>query len=158
AVLDIGGGSTEISVVSSGTVVDGLSLPFGGARLAGRLYLQEDAADSRACPRAIALVGQQLRKDLYPGLNSRRLGTLAVLPGSSGTVRALLAFISKGATRGEFVSREEIAGAREELTRLSPQKIQKRLAAGKAWRWSHLLGASLIVEESMHALGSERIA
>ncbi len=153
ASIDIGGGSTEISVVSLGQVTGAVSLPFGGARMAESLY---DTANS-PCTEALNRAACRLREELYPRLNARRIGHFPEVTGSSGTVRALLRFVQGSADGTASVSRAAIACAQRELTRLGRRKIQKRLAAGDCWRWSHLLGASLVLEEAMHALGASTI-
>lgn len=150
-VLDIGGGSTELSIVRGSEVAGVISLPFGGARLGQELYSLKSA---RARSARLTQLSKKLRRELYPFLNAQGIGNAPQLLGSSGTVRALLTFIAGGndATK-DSIARTEVSAIRQLLAQCSASDIRNALSKKRTWRATHLLGASMVLDETMQALG-----
>ena len=156
AILDIGGGSTELCIIRRGEVAAFVSLPFGGARLAKHLYADATGKDNRE--ETLYLLVLELRAKLYPFLNSQRLGRFSEVLCSSGTIRALLSYIERAQLLGGAqCTIADVSSARKQIARVSPRKLRKILPLSQSWRWSHLLGTSVLLEEMMRALGADSV-
>ena len=120
ALVDIGGGSTELTWVQGGRVAASISLPWGLQRLA-------DAAQTANPPTARDL--KRLRKTIQRILRKARKALPSVLPeptlvlGTSGTLEDL----AQGAAAGQAFSTEQLRDFALKLWHLDAQQRVERL-------------------------------
>jgi exopolyphosphatase/guanosine-5'-triphosphate,3'-diphosphate pyrophosphatase len=151
-VVDLGGGSVQITAVRDGRVGDGTSLPLGAVRLTHR-FLEHDPPT----PAELAELRKEIRAAAAPSLPGYRNGDRFVVLG--GTARALARFCAekperraKTASASTVVERAELAAARLELQKLTSS--ERRKAAGlKAERADVVVAGAMVLEELMNIGG-----
>ncbi len=118
--LDIGGGSTELTWVQGGRVAASISLPWGIQRLADAAQTANPptAHDLKQLRRLIRRILKKARKDLPSELPEPSL-----ILGTSGTLEAL----AKGAAAGQAFSAEQLRDFTLKLWRADTQQRVERL-------------------------------
>ncbi len=160
AVLDIGGGSTELAVGDGRRLRNGASLQLGSVRITERWLhddppSEEQVAAARADVRAILASG--IDEDLDDALRSTKL-----LVGTAGTVTTIAALDAGhgawqgGAVHGLVLSAERV----HELTeRLLGMTVDERLALGPIppGRADVIAGGALVLDEVLTRWGMSEI-
>ena len=119
--MDIGGGSTELTWVEAGRVAASISLPWGLQRLADAAHTSDPPTghDLKRLRKVIRRILRQARRDLPTALP-----TPALALGTSGTLEDL----AKGASGGSAFRQEELRAFTLRLWRLDAQQRVARLA------------------------------
>jgi exopolyphosphatase/guanosine-5'-triphosphate,3'-diphosphate pyrophosphatase len=148
ALVDVGGGSTEISVVDGGRLRFSTSLPIGSVRLT-ELFCHSDPLSAEDEGALRAHVREQLANDA----DLARVEACPVVVGSAGTIGAIANFIRKrpsgpraGARARTSFSVRELRRASSVLRRMT--LARRRRAPGIEERRSEIIVAgTLILEE-----------
>lgn len=152
ATVDIGGGSTEISVGRNGKVRRSTSLPLGVARLTQQ-YFSEKTADP---DERYAAARRLVRENLQTRLRAQHDRHAQVLIGSSGTVRAF-AVLEKAAGGGDRrVTRRFLGDVMKQMVHMSSKEI-RRMPGMDPKRVDLMLAGGAILEEVMDLFGSRDV-
>lgn len=148
ALVDIGGGSTEISVCRGKTVLHGWSFPLGTARLQ-QVFLKKSP------PAATSI--QELRDFIRATLSNVILREhwpkVERVIGSSGTIRAL-AKILEGSEWEEF-HRDDLSELIEEMSSMTTTELLG-INGIESKRVDMILAGAILFEECMIALGARK--
>jgi exopolyphosphatase/guanosine-5'-triphosphate,3'-diphosphate pyrophosphatase len=147
-VLDLGGGSLQLTQVREHRVVSAVSLPLGAVRLTRR-FLHDDPPTERQ----VRALRREVRDRLIGALPPPEPDEAVV--GMGGTVRALARLKLEGTRRhqrhGLRLARTDVSAIRERLAAL-PVRKRRRLPGLKAERADIILAGALVIEEVL-ALG-----
>jgi exopolyphosphatase/guanosine-5'-triphosphate,3'-diphosphate pyrophosphatase len=148
ALVDIGGGSTEISIARGTAVLQGDSFPLGTARLQ-QVFLK------RSPPREVNisqlrdyisnLVRQKMVADKWPSCD-------AIL-GSSGTIRAIARLIHK---KDNYYSVKALSELVAEMRRMTTTQLLE-IPGMESKRVDMILSGAILLEEIALALGARKV-
>ncbi|RZA06190.1 MAG: Ppx/GppA family phosphatase [Proteobacteria bacterium] len=148
ALVDIGGGSTEISLCAGKKVHKAHSFPLGTARLQ-QVFLKKNP------PRAAAIaqlrgyiqniVGQKMASEGWKAVNT--------IMGSSGTVRAVAKLLG---SKDKSFSVQDLAELVRELSTMNTSQLLD-VPGMEAKRVDMIVAGSVLLEEIARALGAKRI-
>ena len=147
AVLDLGGGSLQVSRVRDGQPVGSTSLPLGAVRMT-RAFLREDPPT----PRQLRVLRRRVRECLLGALPPARPD--AQLIGLGGTVRALARMHlarhpgTRKSRHGLKLRQSDVIAIRERIEGLS-LRDRRRLPGLKAERADIILAGAIVIEELM---------
>lgn len=143
ALVDIGGGSTEISVGSGKKVTLGDSFPLGTARLQ-QVFLKKSPPSEHAV--------KQLREYIRNMLQQRmQRWSCQTIVGSSGTVKAVTKILGK-----KSFSLKELGALVERLCSLSTTELLD-IEGMEAKRVDMILAGVILLEEIAYALKAKKI-
>ncbi|MCM0604930.1 MAG: hypothetical protein KA715_02465 [Xanthomonadaceae bacterium] len=143
ALVDIGGGSTEISICKGKKRLSSVSLDLGTARL-NQLFLQK----SPPTDKSIQKMKRFVRKELEKGL-CNNLPKLTYVIGSSGTIRAISRLISPKGSR--FFSSVALKKLNKKMLKLELDELLK-LKGMEARRVDMIVGGAILFEEIVEFL------
>lgn len=138
ALVDIGGGSTEISICKGKKRLSSVSLNLGTARL-NQLFLQQ----SPPTDKSVSKMKRFIKKELEKGLG-KKLPKLTQVVGSSGTIRAISRLISPKGSR--IFSTVSLKKLNKKMVKLSIPELLK-LKGMEARRVDMIVGGSVLFEE-----------
>lgn len=156
ALVDLGGGSTEISIIQSGAVGLSISIPIGSARLT-EMYCRSDpllASDE-------ALLREHVRRSLCTEIASPT--PCATIVGSAGTVGALANMVRKQASGPRPRNEVRTTFSVRDLNRISASIRQMNLAERSRTpgieekRSETIVAGAIILEEICNHLGARSI-
>lgn len=147
ALLDIGGGSTEVSVCRGKKVMHAESFPLGTARLQ-QVFLKSipprPASVDQLRDYIRQLVGEKISAEGWP--------KAATMIGSSGTVKALAKILGE---KKEF-SLRDLSGLVRKMQAMSVSQLMD-VEGMEPKRVDMILAGALILEEICHLLGTTKI-
>jgi exopolyphosphatase / guanosine-5'-triphosphate,3'-diphosphate pyrophosphatase len=148
ALVDIGGGSTEISVCRGKEVLKGDSFPLGTARLQ-QVFLK------RSPPRegAIRQLRDYINNALRERMDSGRWPSCDTILGSSGTVRAVARMISK---KGGPYTVKELAQLVAEMSKMTTTQLLE-IPGMESKRVDMILSGAILLEEIAYAVGAKKV-
>lgn len=151
ALIDIGGGSTELSLCQDGKVLESVSLALGANRL-------QQARLKRVppLPGSVAGLRQDCRALLAPLPQARHWPRVKELIGSGGTVRALRKLAKGAGAKEQPFTAHFLAELNARMERLDRVGLQ-HLPGMDEKRLDLLLAGSLILEEACACLGAAKI-
>lgn len=145
ALVDIGGGSTEISICRARKAQKGDSFPLGTARLQ-QVFLKGSP------PRAAAV--RQLRDYAFNVLKARLHGArCATILGSSGTARAVAKILDR---KSRSFTTKELSILIKKMARMNTTQLLE-IPGMEAKRVDMILGGAILLEEIALALGAVKI-
>ncbi len=158
ALVDVGGGSTEITVVDQGEVTFCDSVPLGSVRLT-ELYCKSDPLAQ--------LHEQQMRKEIRARLREvtdwRRVPACATVLGSAGTIGALANYIRRKPSAPRVVARtrstfnvRELQRAASELKQMDLAK-RRQLPGIEERRSEIIVAGSILLEEVCRQLRARTV-
>jgi exopolyphosphatase/guanosine-5'-triphosphate,3'-diphosphate pyrophosphatase len=156
ALIDIGGGSTEISICRDGSVLHSASFPLGVARLQ-QTFLKtipprgldaEDGAVARLRKHVRQLVGTRAKRERWP--------TVRRVLGSSGTVRAFAKMLAYDRRDGTF-SRASLKRLVHRMVPMTPEQLLQ-VRGMEPKRVDLILAGGIVLEECVRAIGAEEIS
>lgn len=146
--VDIGGGSTEISLCSNQRVLRAASFPLGVARLQ-QVFLRSIP------PKNVHRLQQHVREMVTRRLARTMRRPVEKLIGSSGTVKSLARIINQA--HGERVIRlDRLAELREAMSTMSERELLS-IPGMRRKRVDLILSGAVVLEETMRALGAKRV-
>ncbi len=154
--IDIGGGSTEISVCRSKTILHSNSFSLGTARLqqvflraSPPLPIQDSGED------AITHLRNYIRSALLTKTIAERWPKVERLIGSSGTVRAIGKLTKKGKAT-KIVDREDLKHLVKQMSKMTTTELMG-LPGMEAKRVDMILAGAILLEECMNITGAKKV-
>lgn len=148
ALVDIGGGSTEIAICRGKTVEYKYSFPLGTARLQ-QVFLKKSPPKADAVKKMRAyiqnLLSQKIRGEGWP--------QVPLIIGSSGTVKAVAKLLKR--KKGE-ISRQELEALVKKMSFMTTTQLLG-VDGMEAKRVDMILAGSILLEELAYALGAKKI-
>ncbi len=149
ALVDIGGGSTEISVCRGEKVVKGESFALGTARLQ-QVFLKRSPPRESSVRQmrdyAFNILCEKMRAEKWPGCDT--------IIGSSGTVRALARILD--GKKADSFSVADLSGLVEEMAEMTTTQLLE-IEGMESKRVDMILAGAVLLEEAARALGAKRI-
>lgn len=150
--IDIGGGSTEITICLKNSVIKSFSLPLGASRLQ-QLFLSPHGHRSA---NSVMLLRQYIQSVLKRNFAIAKIPKIAQFMGSSGTIRSLRKILKKRGKKIEPFSQTDLNDlvetmiplSRSELLRI-PGMIEKRVDI--------ILAGSILLQEIMKHFAAEEM-
>lgn len=143
ALVDIGGGSTEISICKGKKRIKSVSLNLGTARL-NQMFIDSNPPSEKALNK----LRRFIRKELEQGLGKKQ-PKLTQIVGSSGTIRAISRLISpKGSRLFATPALEKLS---KKMSKLNLDELLK-LKGMEARRVDMILGGTILFEEILRFL------
>ena len=155
--VDIGGGSTEVSVCCGQKVLAGQSLKLGANRLQQMFFKTIPPTFKRGALHPVLALRQHLKTELLALRPILEKYDLKLAIGSSGTVRTVARILKKIGRSGQNISRVDLAALTAELQVMSREQI-KAIPGLEAKRVDLILSGSILLEEIMFALGVKGLA
>lgn len=151
--IDVGGGSTEVSVCRDGRSVRSESFDLGTAR-AQQLFLKR----SPPAPRDLEQLRHYVRDTLFQVLIPDRWPKAKRAIASSGTARAVARLIHPHAdsTQQRQFTLKELARLNERMSQLRSRELLA-LPRMEPKRVDMILAGAVILEESLRALGVQKV-
>jgi exopolyphosphatase/guanosine-5'-triphosphate,3'-diphosphate pyrophosphatase len=148
ALVDIGGGSTEISVARGQQVQKGDSFPLGTARLQ-QVFLKRSPPRELSVKQMREYIANVLRQKMQAG---RWPGCDTIL-GSSGTVRALARLIDK---KDDYYSVKDLSDLVDDMAKMTTTQLLE-IPGMESKRVDMILSGAILLEEIAYALGAKKI-
>jgi exopolyphosphatase/guanosine-5'-triphosphate,3'-diphosphate pyrophosphatase len=161
-VVDIGGGSTEISVGSGDAFERGISLDIGAVRLTER-YFEKHPITREAVEAARSVIRNGLNHPPAPSYSAslhRRGSLLIAVAGTPTTLAAMhqeLPAFDAAKVHGYVLHRQAIQEMLDILFSVSTEELLQRFPAVNKSRADILPAGTLILAEVMDHLGAEQI-
>lgn len=149
--LDIGGGSTEVSVCREGRLLRSESFPLGVARLQ-QIFLK--ASPPQGGNKSVRRLRQHIRDLLENKIAAEKWPLVPRLIGSSGTMRTL-ARMAKRQTGSKFIEREWLKELIDQMSDMNVREIAS-LEGMEPKRADLILAGTLVLDETMRALGATK--
>ncbi len=154
--VDIGGGSTEISICLKKKILHSASFPLGAARLQ-QVFLKKSPPLTKEKGQTNPILA--LRGHVKGILLARSIAEdwpqVPYLIGSSGTIRAIHRILKK-MTHNEKINRRSLSRLIKSIKNMSPSELL--LVPGmEAKRVDIILAGALLLEECMTALGAKDV-
>jgi exopolyphosphatase/guanosine-5'-triphosphate,3'-diphosphate pyrophosphatase len=154
--IDIGGGSTEISVCRNKEIVHGESFPLGTARLQ-QVFLK--SSPPRAARKGELAPTEQLRRYIrsiiLPKLIAEEWPKVGRLLGSSGTVRAIARIVKKSGG-GKSIDLKELKKLVKSMGEMTTTELLG-MPGMEARRVDMILAGAILLEECMTMVGAKKI-
>jgi exopolyphosphatase/guanosine-5'-triphosphate,3'-diphosphate pyrophosphatase len=150
ALIDIGGGSTEISVAHGRRILRSESFPLGTARLQ-QLFLKKSPPTEESIEELRAYV----RKSLQSSADDHKWPKSRLVIGSSGTIRAL-SKISRKAGGKKNVTVDELDALIKKMRRMTTTQLLG-VPGMEPKRVDMILAGALLLEECMTWLKAKRV-
>lgn len=148
ALLDIGGGSTEISICSQGKVLHAESFALGTARLQ-QIFLKHSPPKKSDFKNMREHVGAMIHR------KSSKWPHVDVMLGSSGTVKALLKILRNDVGK-KGIPLSAISKLVEKMSQMSPAELL-RIDGMESKRVDMILAGTTLLEEAMRTVGAKHI-
>jgi len=156
ALVDIGGGSTEISICRGQKVFKQVSLKLGAARMR-QMFLEDRPAfglKGAGLSPELAL-RQHVRKTLTPLARSGENSPCEFVIGSSGTIRSLAKILKKMNRKDQPCHRQDLVGLAAEMRMMTKRQIAK-IPGLEPKRIDMILAGAIVFEEILFALGAKK--
>lgn len=148
ALVDIGGGSTEISVCRGQEILRGDSFPLGTARLQ-QVFLKRSPPRDGSVSQLRAYISNLLEQKMTSG----KWPHCDTIIGSSGTVRALARLINK---KGDAYSVKDLSELVTDMVKMNTTQLLE-VPGMEAKRVDMILAGALLLEEAAKAVGAKKI-
>ncbi|MGQ0644952.1 MAG: Ppx/GppA phosphatase family protein [Elusimicrobiota bacterium] len=156
ALVDIGGGSTEISLCRRRKLLHAASFPLGSTRLQ-ETFLKGVPPRPASGDHPLDALRVHIRNVLRPFLKSKEWPGAARVVGSGGTIRALTELHPDEGGGKKTLAFARLRKIVKELSRLTPAQL-KRVPGMEASRAETILAGAVLLEEVMRALGAEKVS
>lgn len=147
ALVDIGGGSTEISICKKDKTLHSKSFSLGSARLQ-QLFLKQIPPRSES----VKKLRKHIRATLLKKIKVEGWPKVDFVVGSSGTVKALFRILKENGS--DWVDRSDLKRLNKKLSNM-PQKELFKLPGMEIKRADMFLAGTILFEETLNALGAK---
>jgi exopolyphosphatase/guanosine-5'-triphosphate,3'-diphosphate pyrophosphatase len=156
ALIDIGGGSTEVSICSGRKVLRGASFPLGTARLQ-QVFLKSipPNLDENGKGTSLDQLRRHVRGILLYRLVSEEWPKVSRILGSSGTIRALTR-ISKKETGSPIIERNYLDDLVKRMLKMSRDGLLQ-VSGMESRRVDMILSGAILLQECMNAVHANRV-
>ncbi len=157
ALIDIGGGSTEITVCQGKKVLRSASFPVGTARLQ-QVFLKTipPSLPKKGKPHPIELLRRHIRSTLLYRLVSEDWPRATRILGSSGTIRAIGKVLKKQ-TGSDFFTRQQLDDFVEVIQNKNRRQLLE-IPGMEARRVDMILAGALLLQECLNALHATSVS
>ncbi len=152
ALIDIGGGSTEISICQGREVLHSASFPLGTASLQ-QVFLKTIPPDLESG--SIENLRRHIRSMLVYKFVSEEWPSVKRVLGSSGTVRAV-ARLNRRHFGADIVRKRELGELVEKMKSRSRDELA-RIPGMESRRLDMILAGAILLQEAMQALNAEKV-
>jgi exopolyphosphatase / guanosine-5'-triphosphate,3'-diphosphate pyrophosphatase len=149
ALVDIGGGSTEVSICSGQKVLHSSSFPLGTARLQ-QMFLKKSPPSSAS----IENLRRHIRNTFFQVTVSERWPKVDRVIGSSGTIKALAKILRK-TKHTDFIEPESLQELVNQLTSMPTPELLK-IPGMEAKRVDMILAGAVLFDETMTILNAKK--
>jgi exopolyphosphatase/guanosine-5'-triphosphate,3'-diphosphate pyrophosphatase len=140
--MDLGGGSCELTVSHTGHIRDAVSLPLGAVRLTNE-FLRHDQARKGELKRLRGFVTREVNR-IVTRIGAARVGNVIATSGTAAALAAVASHLRRGRNRQRMmVSRAEMSRIAQRLSRLPV--AERRKIAGIGPRRAEIIVAGAIV-------------
>ncbi|MGE4232866.1 MAG: Ppx/GppA phosphatase family protein [Bacteriovoracia bacterium] len=150
ALVDIGGGSTEISICRSQKVLHADSFSLGTARLQ-QIFLKKSPPD----PEAIRSLRRHIRSILLPTFFAEDWPKVRAILGSSGTVKSLARILDED-WDSDVVTYSALKKLIKKMSTMTSTELML-IPNMEPKRVDMILAGAILLEESMKALGAKKV-
>ncbi len=150
ALIDIGGGSTEVSIIHKKKILFCESFPLGTARLQ-QVFLKV----SPPPPEAIGELRQFIRNTLFSKFSGVQIPKVSKSIGSSGTIKAL-ARIEKKTTGAKTLKAKNVQTQVKKISRMNTTQLLE-LPGLEAKRVDMILAGTILLEECLAIFGIKEV-
>lgn len=154
SLVDIGGGSTEISICENGQALHNLSFDLGASRLQQNFLDHGTFFPDSSGKCHELLLRAEVRSSLAEKSEALRQQGGKSLVGSSGTIRNLGKILKQAGRRSQPFLRKDLAALVSEMKVMSPAQISK-IPGLEPKRVDLILAGALLFEEIMYFLGAK---
>ena len=154
ATLDIGGGSTELSIGVNGKYANGKSINIGAVRIKERFLSKIDAASIVS---ARDFIKSELEKSFTEPIHTDKLIAVAGTPTSLAAIKLKIKTFDPRLVNGTVLKSDEINSITEEIFSLTPEELIKKYPAIHSSRADILPAGALIFEEVIKFLGLNEV-
>lgn len=154
ALVDIGGGSTEISICDGKKVLHSASFPIGTARLQQVFLKSSPPGRMPSGTDPIESLRAYVSGVLGARLKDEKWTSAPKIVGSSGTIRALSRMLSDAGDPGAF-QRKDLSKLVKRMSGMTGAQLM-RIPGMEAKRVDMILAGALLFEEVMKALGAKQ--
>jgi exopolyphosphatase/guanosine-5'-triphosphate,3'-diphosphate pyrophosphatase len=157
ALLDIGGGSAEISICRGKTVEYSESFPLGTARLQ-QVFLKSSPPRQAGAGElsSIDKLRRYIKGVLLPKMISEEWPRVNLMVGSSGTVRALARMIKKKGGGNKSIDIKDLRKLVKSMSTMTTTQLLG-VPGMEAKRVDMILAGAILLEECMDAVGAKRV-
>lgn len=150
ALIDIGGGSTEISICQGQEILHAESFPLGTARLQQMFLKQVPPGDS-----SVEELRKYVRTTLYPTMLSEEWPQVKQVLGSSGTIKAIARILKKKDNHA-VIEDDKLHDLNRKMKSMSVDELLT-IPRMEGRRVDMILGGSVLLEECMRALDAKEV-
>jgi exopolyphosphatase/guanosine-5'-triphosphate,3'-diphosphate pyrophosphatase len=157
ALLDIGGGSAEVSICRGRSVKFSESFPLGTARLQ-QVYLKSSPpkAPHSGGLSPIDQLRRTIKGSILPKTISEGWPKVGTIMGSSGTVRALARMLKKSGGNGKSIALKDLRKLIKSMSSMTTTQLLG-IPGMEAKRVDMILAGAVLLEECMDCLGAKRV-
>ena len=158
ALVDIGGGSTEISICQGKKVLRSFSFRLGANRLKQMFYKDEgkkNARRHRGLDSELAL-RQYVRDELFEMQNYVRRHDISLAIGSSGTIRTLGRILKKMGCKTNPAHRTDLSALVGEIKGLTRTQIMA-MPGLESKRVDLIVPGAILIEEILYSLNTRQL-
>ena len=150
ALVDIGGGSTEISICRGRKVLHSHSFNLGAARLQ-QIFLKKSPPD----PKSILELREHIRANLQGKMVADNWPSVGRIIGSSGTIKALLKLTRKGSAKKNSIDRDRVHSLSVKMSTMGPAELLA-IPGMEPKRVDLILAGAILFDETMRELGARK--
>ena len=151
ALIDIGGGSTEISICRGKTILHSASFPVGTARLQ-QVFLKQSPPPCENGRDSVQELRTYLRGLIGDRISAEKWPSAAQALGSSGTIKTLFRMTRKTPSTRKSPSKKLSKLVRQMQSKSTVELLS--LPEMEAKRVDMILAGGILLEECLHALGA----
>jgi exopolyphosphatase/guanosine-5'-triphosphate,3'-diphosphate pyrophosphatase len=152
--LDIGGGSTELSIGENGKFVRGKSIDIGAVRIKERFL---SPINSSSIKGARKFIRSEIEKEFKNNSDINKLIAVAGTPTALAAIKLKLQTFDAMRVNGTVISREELQNINKEILTLPPEEIIRKYPAVHSSRADILPAGAIILEEILDYLKLKEI-
>ncbi len=156
ALVDIGGGSTEISLCKDRRALWSSSFKLGSARIEQLFAVGGVGISKKACQKRIDGLRTYVRELLDRHAENNHWGPLRTLIGSSGTVKALVRLQHEGDPARRVLNRRFLKRIIKKMCGLTRVEMV-RIPGMDPKRIDMILGGAVLLDEIMGAFGASQV-
>jgi exopolyphosphatase/guanosine-5'-triphosphate,3'-diphosphate pyrophosphatase len=154
--IDIGGGSTEISICRGKEILHGESFPLGTARLQQVFLKSSPPASAKKGELApTEQLRRYIRSIILPKLISEEWPKVPRIVGSSGTIRALSRLVKKAKGKSKGIDLKDLKKLVKQMSTMTTTQLLG-MPGMEARRVDMILAGAILLEECMILLGAKK--
>lgn len=149
AFIDIGGGSTEVTICEKGKILKSDSFQLGTARLQ-QIFLKKSPPEAAS----VAELRLHIQSLVMPKIIQEKWGTVDTMIGSSGTIKAVSRILKE--TKGKKnISRKDLQKLVKQMASMNTTQLLS-LPGLEAKRVDMILSGTLLLEECMNVFSVKK--